>query len=194
MNLQGTIIQGEEIVIDDSTTFNAIGNDVVLEQCTIRCSVPAKSLSVRGKLVRCLVIVESDLTGFSWLEARLIGCTFQGVFKENEFGTISGSTGSCESCIFTDAVLEDCSFYGESCDSHTFPKWPVFVILNPHRNLAELQSRQKHDQLADVVDSIEFLDEEANAITYNSETLAKRLGLSIDDIQSFFSQFAFVQM
>ncbi|QDU14157.1 hypothetical protein CA11_19610 [Gimesia maris] len=49
MNLQDIVIQGEEIVIDDSKTFNAIGSDVVLENCTIRCSVPAKSMSIRGK-------------------------------------------------------------------------------------------------------------------------------------------------
>ncbi|QDU14160.1 hypothetical protein CA11_19640 [Gimesia maris] len=57
-----------------------------------------------------------------------------------------------------------------------------------------MQGRPKHVRIADVVDSIEFLDEEVSAITYNSESLAKRLGLSIDEIQNFFSQFAFVQM
>lgn len=194
MNLQNTVILGEEIVIDDGKTFNAIGSGVVLEKCTVKCRIPAKSLSIRGKLIRTLVVAESDLTGFSWLEASLNGCTFQGTFEENEFGTISGSTGSCESCVFSDAVLEDCIFFGESCDSHTFPKWPSFVILDPHENLTELQSRPKHERLSDVVDSIEFLDEEANAITYNSEALGKRLGLSVDQIRSFFSQFSFVQM
>ncbi|QDT25172.1 hypothetical protein Enr10x_04670 [Gimesia panareensis] len=194
MNLQDTVIKGEEIVIDDSKSFNAIGSGVVLEKCTIRCSVPAQSLSIRGKLVGSLVIAESHLTGFSWLEAKLNSCTFQGVFKENEFGTLSGSNGSCESCDFSEADLEDCSFFGTSSESLTFPKWPYFVILNPHRHLAEMQDRPKHDRIADVVDSIEFLDEEASAITYNSGSLAQRLGLSIGEVQSFFSQFAFVQM
>ncbi|QEG16142.1 hypothetical protein GmarT_20030 [Gimesia maris] len=75
-----------------------------------------------------------------------------------------------------------------------FPKWPNVVVLNLHSHFAEMQGRPKHVRIADVVDSIEFLDEEVSAITYNSESLAKRLGLSIDEIQNFFSQFAFVQM
>lgn len=194
MHLHDTVIQGEEIVIDDSTTFNAIGSDVVLEKCTIRCSVPGNSLSVRGKLDRCLIITENALSGFSWLDSRLRGCIFQGIFKENEFGSISGSNGCCESCDFRGADLEDCSFYGEYCESHTFPKWPNFVILNPHRHLAEMRSRPKINPIADIVDSIEFLGEEAKAITYNSQSLAKRRRIDINDIRTFFSQFAFVKM
>jgi len=194
MNLQDTVIRGEEIVIDESKTFNAIGSDVLLEECTIRCKVPAKSLSVRGKLVKSLVIVEGHLTAFSWLEARLMGCTFQGVFKENEFGTLSGFNGSCESCAFTDADLDDCTFYGDSCESHTFPRWPHFVVLHPHQQLTEMQKCPKNDRIAEVVNSIEFLDEEAHAITYNSQSLAKRLNVTAEEIRSFFSQFSFVQM
>lgn len=194
MNLQDTVIKGEEIVIDDSKCFNAIGSGVLLEKCTIRCNVPAKSLGIRGKLVDSLVIAGSHLSGFSWLEAKLFRCTFQGVFKDNEFGTISGLNGNCESCDFSDADLEDCSFYGKSAESHTFPKWPYFVILNPHRHLAEMQKCPQPDQIADVVNSIKFLDEEASAITFNSESLAQEPGLSIGEVQGFFSQFAFVQM
>jgi hypothetical protein len=194
MNLQNIEIRNEEIVIDDPKAFNTIGRDVVLEDCTVRCRVPAKGLSIRGKLVKTLIIAERELKGFPWLEASLFGCTLQGVFKENRFGTFRGSSGICKSCIFSDAVLDDCSFYGEFFDTHTYPKWPCFVILNPRDNLAEMQSQPKDDRLSIVVDSMEFLGEEANAITYNAKSLAKRTGLSADEIQVFFSQFSFVKL
>lgn len=194
MNLQNIVIHGEEIVIDDSSTFNAIGRDVVLDTCTLRCRVPSANLSIRGKLLNSRVIVETDLKGFSWLDARLISCTLQGVFKDNEFGSLSGFNGSCETCVFTDSDLDDCTFYGGSCELHAFPKWPHFVVLHPHRHLAEMQSCLKHDQIADIVDSIEFLDDEANAVTYNSRSLSQRLGVGIENIRQYFSQFSFVKM
>ncbi len=194
MNLQDTVLRGEEIIIGDSSTFNAIGPDVLLEECTIRCRVPADCLSVAGKLVRSLVVVESRFTGFSWLDARIVDCTFQGWFSENEFGTVSNANGCCESCVFRDANLEDCIFYGESCESHAFPKWPNFVILHPHKNSVEMQNCSKIDSIADVVGSIEFLDGEADAIAYNSRSLAKRLRVKVEDVQGFFSQFPFVRM
>lgn len=157
--------------------------------------MPAKSLAIDGKLVNTKLIFEKPLVGFSWLEARLQGCTFQGHLKENEFGVLSGSNGCCERGVFTDADLDDCTFYGDIARAaHEFPLWPNFVILDPHRHLGEMQRAHPCEQLVDVVDSIEFLDSEASATTYNAEALAKRCGLKPEEIKRFFSQFPFVRM
>lgn len=194
MNLQNTVIRGQEIVIDDASTFNAIGDGVVSEDCVIRCHVPSKSLSIRGELIRTRVVVKKKLRGFSWPEARLRECMFEGVFQENEFGTVSNMRGFCESCNFENADLDDCIFYGLSSESHTFARWPQLVLMQPHANLGEMQARPKSDALAIIVDSTEYLDEEATAITYNAESLAKRSAISVEEIREFFSQFSFVRM
>jgi hypothetical protein len=122
------------------------------------------------------------------------GCTFQGRFKENEFGTLSGEGGCCQNAVFTDADLDDCTFYGDASDTHVYPEWPNFVIHDPHEHLAEMQSLQKSDVLTDVVGSMEFLDEEATAVTFNANSLAERLHESPAAIKAFFSRFPFVHL
>ncbi len=197
MRLHDTLIRNEEIVIDDNDTFNSIGKDAVLEDCIIRCNVAAKNISIQGQLIRSRIVAQSELLGFSWLQAKLTECTFQGVFRENEFGTINLFDGFCEGCVFANANLDDCIFYGESAASHTFPKWPNIVVLNPRQHFDEMQEQSKkfdNDTLLDLVGSIKYFDAEMTAIAYRAESLSNRLTLSTDEIQHFFSQFRFVRM
>lgn len=193
-NLQDTTIRGEEIVIDDGTTFNAIGAGVVLEDCTVRCRVPAGALDVQGRIVKSLVIVESDFAGFSWVDVELVECTFQGHLQENEFGTVGQSKGCCRSCVFRDADLDDCVFFGDDSDTHTFPAWPNFVMLDPHLHVAEMQAHSTDGPFADVVGAIDYLHEDGRAVAYNARVLAKRVGVGVDDVRRFFSRFSFVRM
>lgn len=51
MNLQNKTIKNQEILIDDISVFNAIGSDVILKNCTVKCLVPANSLGIRGTLI-----------------------------------------------------------------------------------------------------------------------------------------------
>lgn len=194
MNLQSVTLKGEQVTIDDSQIFNAIGSDVVLEGCTLRCSVPSESLSICGKLLNTTVIIENELTGFSWLDAKLIQCKFLGHFKENEFGTLSGSNGCCQAGAFKGAVMDDCTFYGPASESNIYPAWPHFVILNPHMHFEAMKNCPMSVPLSDVVYSIEFLDEEATAVAYNADALAQWLSEDIEAIKRFFSQFPFVRM
>ena len=128
-------LKNKEILINDSKCYNMIGPGAVLEDCTLKISVPAKSLGIHGTLINTSVIVEKERVRFSWLDATLIRYSFIGTFKENEFGNLFRPNADySENCVFTDAILHDCQFFGESTKSHAYPKWPHFVVLDPHLN------------------------------------------------------------
>ncbi len=194
MNLQNIRLKGEEFVIDGVNTLNTIGKNTVLEDCTLRLRVPSDCLSIQGELIDTTVIVEKGMAGYSWLDAKLIRCTFQGTFRENEFGAVSNEDGCCDAGVFTNANLDDCTFYGDSSDLHIFPTWPNFVIRDPLRHLPEMQNRPKCEELEIFVDSHEYLDEEAAASAYNVNTIAKRHDVDHAAVKKFFSQFPFVRM
>jgi len=194
INLQNIQLENEVITIDDRNSFNAIGKTAVLNNCIIKCQVPAKCLSICGTLKNSTIIADRLLKGFSWTDATLVDCTFQGAFKENTFGTTSNSEGLCKSGVFVDADLDDCDFYGTLDESHRFPSWPNFVILHPHQHAATMREAAKTDGLSIFADSIQFLDEEATAMALNANAFCKRSKESIETVRSYFSQFDFVKL
>ena len=196
MNLQNVLMEGEEIVIDDATCFNAIGPGVTLKNCTLKCGVPAKSLGVRGTLIQSTVVAEQKLVGFSWLEATLDCCEFFGSFRENHFGTKGPSgKGRAVACSFTNADLDDCLFFGTGSDCHVFPGWPNFTILNPSQHLLEMrQMADKDEIIADIVCSIEFFDEQLGALSYSAEVLAGELHVMVDAVKASLERLSFVLM
>lgn len=193
INLQNVHLTNEEIIIDDRLEFSAIGKTAVLENCIVRCMVPAKCFAIHGTLRNSTIIAERELKGFSWLDATLLNCTFQGIFKENNFGTMSDSQGACKSGIFTDADLDDCYFIGNLDESHRFPTWPNFVLLHPHLHASELKDRTSCSQFAEIAGWIKFLHKEVSAMAFNAHTISKRLKVDIDGLRNFLSHFDFVK-
>lgn len=194
MNIQNSL-KGKEIVIDDSAIYNTIGKEAVLEDCTLKIRVPTKSMGIYGKLINTSIIAEKRLYRFSWLEATLIRCKFFGTYKENQFGNITNpAAGLTESCVFTDAVLNDCDFYGDLSKTHTFPKWPHFVLFDSHINLHTMKNSVKNDKISIIIDAIEYADEHLSAMTFNAPAVSHRLGITEEELKSFFSQFNFVSM
>jgi len=194
MNLQNVKLYGKAISIDDNGLVNLIGDDVELHDCSLDIKVGAQSLDVQGLIRDSTLVSKSPLAGMSWLDVSFRNCTFIGVFKENEFGSLDGHSGSCESCDFSEAELDDCTFYGEFFDSHIFPLWPCLTISEPHLNFCEMMSAARGGAFEDEVGGIEFLDPSARLIAYNSSTLSLRAGVEVNDVHNFFKSFSFVKM
>ncbi|QDU96805.1 hypothetical protein [Lignipirellula cremea] len=192
MNLQSVEIENQEMVINDTQDFNAIGPDVILKNCTLRLKVPAKCLSIRGTLEHTKIHAQRKLGGFSWVDAKLKFCTFQGKFPDNAFGEFAGSKGYCLECDFSSADIDGCMFFGKSSTTHRYPAWPSFVLLDPHVNWLAMKAKAMPDWIADDVNSIEYLHKEVTAVGYNAQSLSKHMGVSIEDIRQFYSQFDFV--
>jgi len=194
INLQDIMLEGEEIRIDDDKAFNAIGESAVLRNCVVRCKVPARCLSICGTLQDSTIISESKLRNFSWFGAKLVDCTFQGTFKEHNFGSMSTLDGYCKSGVFTEADLDDAVFYGKLNESHRFPTWPYFVVIDPHGHAAEMKEAAPSVELSMFGSSIKYLNKEASAMVVRVDTFCKRFKVGSEAVRSYFSQFDFVKM
>lgn len=141
----------------------------------------------------CTVVAEKLLKGFSWVETNLQRCTFAAKYKDNEFGSVHGTDGICDGVQFSEADLDDCTFYG-NCAGNSFASWPTFVIHHPLQNLKELQIQNAPGELIDDIGGLAYCVEGTSSVTYNAKSLAKRTGLKLDAIRSYFSQFKFVDL
>ena len=156
-------------------------------------SIPSKSLSVQGKLIDTTIVSKKTLVGFSWLDSTFNKCKFVGNFKENEFGSLEDSVISLESCDFTDAILDDCLFYGRGVDNNQYASLPQITILDPHLNYYKLKKEAPEDEsILDIVESIEFLDKKVSAISMNLEIFSKEVDGNLELLKDFFSQFPFI--
>lgn len=183
MNLQNTKVENQEVVISDGTIFNAIGPNVTLENCVIKCSVPAKSISLQGRFYNCKFIVEKPLNNFSWLDAKFEHCSFHGLLKSNEFGSLPKHSGYTRACDFSEAFLQDCVFYGNDCASNFYPKWPIFTVEKCEQHIVLLHD-SNDDILIEIADSLDDYDDSLGAICFNAETFSKELGVTSENIKN----------
>ncbi|WP_339727805.1 hypothetical protein [uncultured Gimesia sp.] len=178
MNLQNETLSLATLVIDDKSTFNAIGVDVVLTDCVVKSSVPARALSIRATFVGGEFKANVQLNGFYWCEARIERVKFSGRYSNNRFGHLPeyGKKGAVESCDFSSATLLDCEFYDCNVDSLIYPVWPHLTILHPKQVLTELESHTVSPTIRDFFEILEYLDDDCDAIVRNVDSL----GLSDD--------------
>ena len=63
MNIQNQTLENEEIVINDKKTFNAIGDEVTLINCTVYVSVPAKDVAISCKMIGGELVAKREMFG-----------------------------------------------------------------------------------------------------------------------------------
>jgi hypothetical protein len=192
MNIQDKTITDEVIEISDKAVFNAIGSNSCLDRCILKCLVPANSLDICGKIVNSRVIIGDSLKRFSWEDALIESCVFEGRLKDHSFGGFGGRRGICRNCDFSIADLDDCTFYGEESVSNMFPKWPNFAVFDPVAHMVEMMQHRVPDRLKYTVAAFEFAEPETTVIAFNAIALSKRTKESIDVIKNYFSSFSFV--
>lgn len=191
MNLKNQTLVGEELIIDDTKSFNAIGKDVVLKDCKIKISVPTKALGIRGKIIGGEVTVKKELHGFHWLEAHLEGVRFTGSLTNNRFGNLNGygnSEGFITKCNFRDTRLRDCEFFNCDVESIVFPGWPCICIKNIDLIHREISSYDVPDSLADFLDYIEdddLCDDDLVALTLDCEKISKKESIPMEDLKAW---------
>ena len=190
MNLQSETLSSAKIVIDDKNTFNTIGADVVLTDCVIESSVPARALGIRATLLGCEFNTKAQLQGFSWCEARLERVKFLGRYRNNRFGHLPeyGTKGTVEDCDFSSASLNDCQFYDCNVDSLRYPVWPHLTALHPKQVLADLESHLMSPPLREFFDSLALLDDDCDAIVRNLENLKLNDDFPYEELRTIISQ------
>jgi hypothetical protein len=190
MNLQNESLSSINIVIDDKGTFNAIGADVLLTDCVIESSVPARALSIRATLTGGEFKTKVQLDGFFWCEARLERVKFSGCYRNNRFGRLSeyGPKGAVEGCDFASATLIDCEFYDCNVDSLVFPGWPHLTALHPKEVLTDLESQFVSSPVRSFFEFLEYLDDDCDAIVRNVEKLTLPNDFPYDELRRVVSQ------
>ena len=190
MNLQNESLSSINIVIDDKGTFNAIGADVLLTDCVIESSVPARALSIRATLIGGEFKTKVQLDGFFWCEARLERVKFSGRYRNNRFGHLSeyGAKGAVENCDFSSASLDDCEFYDCNVDSLRYPTWPHFTAVHPKQVLADLESQSMSRSLRRFFEYLESLDDGCEAIVRNVDRLKLDDDFPYDEFRAVVSQ------
>lgn len=177
------------IIIDDKTTFNAIGADVILNDCVIESSVPASSLSIRARIIGGSFESKVQLNGFSWCEAHLEKVAFSGRYRNNRFGLLPeyGNKGAVHACDFSSATLDDCEFYNCDVDSLVFPAWPHLTVLHPKQFMSTLDKHIVTDTGRDFFDFLQYLDDDCKAIVRKVTKLTLPEGFPIDDLRAMAS-------
>ncbi|QDU97423.1 hypothetical protein [Lignipirellula cremea] len=190
MNLQNESLSSVNIVIDDRGTFNAIGADVLLTDCVIESSVPARALSIRATLTGGEFKTKVQLDGFFWCEARLERVKFSGRYRNNRFGHLPefGLKGAVEGCDFASATLIDCEFYDCDVESLVFPVWPHLTVLHPKQVLTDLESHTISPPVSSFFEFLEYLDDDCDAIVRNVEKLTLPDGFPYDELRGLVSQ------
>jgi len=190
MNLQNQTISSEKIVIDDKSTFNAIGADVILADCVIESSVPARALGIRATITGGEFKTKVQLHGFLWREARLERVKFIGRYRNNRFGHLPelGKKGSVQNCDFSAASLDDCEFYDCNVDSLRYPDWPHLTAVHPKQALADLKSRSMSASLRRFFEYLERLDDGCDAIVRNVDRLKLNDDFPYDELRAVVSQ------
>lgn len=130
----------------------------------------------------CEIKLVEPVVDVLFLETVFERCTFEGVFKNCQFGFRRGQSktpnGYYRNCDFSKSNLDMCRFFTGDVDSVTWPKWPNVTVINPHRNKEDWLTIGFPEEMKPLAESI-F----CNDPNMDNEPLAVALNMSGDVVE-----------
>lgn len=201
-------IEGTELVLTDSDN-NYLGPDLVLEKCRLVLKAKAKCLHIpkNVQFVDCEIEVKKKLVNFQdWCSACISGCKFTGYLKGNDFGhwpecvvyvengALKHRHGSIANCDLSGAVLDGCRFVDCDLGSLKLPRWPCFMIPNPHEQRSKIESVNWPTKLRFWATNVPNQPATTSGLVEYAPSLAKYFDCTIDDLRECLTQLGGVLM
>jgi len=191
-------MEGERLELADKEHLTYLGPNLTLRRCHVLIRVPASGLVVLPtRFIDCTLEVKQELKNFAWTCAALKGCQVKGRLTGCDFGpwrdyTKGWEHGAIEDCDFSEARLDGCRFHG--CDPRTvrFPPWPCFTILDPIGRSQELKSVPWPGRFDVILDMLATEPPSTVALTYHAPSLAKRRGMTTEELRAAIERFDFI--
>lgn len=179
-------IAGETIVVDQKEIY-VFGPDLVFDDCMITISVSGNDLILPGaRFNNCRIIAKKRLANVRWENIAFTGCRFSGSFYGNEFGRSADSLaeGGVVDCDFSDAKLDACGFHNVDVRAITFPRWPIFTIVNPGAHADALLAAPWPGKSRIVAEMLAECEPEYTAAVYDAAQVAKRYKVSEGELRT----------
>jgi hypothetical protein len=206
IRLLGEHRRGETFEVGGHTYVDFLSHGTVLEDCTLISRASSRGVVFHGSVLRrCLIQTKRRFTNFSWHDVVLEGCTFKGWFIGNDFGPRPEAypdqpQGAASACDFSQSHLHMCRFFRSEMELQKLPKWPCFTVLEPEQNATDWLSigfpegfrRVEQQLIAEAVP--EFRVEGVVAASQHAGEIAKRHGITLDEIRTLVSGKSYIML
>ncbi len=189
-SLKDAVFEREDIVLLNDVV-NSLGPNLVLKKCKLTLQCSRQSLIVAGlEMVDSEFDARKKLMNFSFERALFTGVSFRGSYSGCDFGAWE-KTGLAEvsDCNFRDAKLDGCRFINCDVRKITFPSWPHFTILEPHKRVQAIAHLDwPSDLLGKIIKSSVDQDPRCAAITRDATQVTKANGGSPNELKQLLSK------
>jgi len=179
-------IKNETITLSQAEVY-FLGPNLTIRGCDVFLRVAAKTLVVSDcRFFDSKITVKKKLTNFRWHRAKFYRCQFSGPMSGCDFGEmedVAPGVGGVESCDFSEAILDGCSFRKVDVRSVTFPKWPCFTVIEPRRHSAAIQAAPWPGMSHVIGKVLAESGSDVTAVTLSATELAKRYKVDLEQIR-----------
>lgn len=192
-DIQDAVRENETIeLVSGSINIGLIRS--TFRHCVIVGRITASNLTVVDSVFdQCEIRWKKPLNHKNWLRTKFSGCVFFGRYIGNRFGhQIEGPrcTGDMVDCDLSQAYLHGTDFL--SCDMSRIklPGWPFFTLLDPAKN-KEVLLKAAEGLPLELKIKLEVgatAYEETSAVTWSGTEVAKRMGITEDEVLAYVKQ------
>ena len=180
-NLANQTVTSESILVSDKAAdaYDALGPDLVLRDCTVTFSIPARMMGlVDVRFFNCRIVAKRALSGIHWANCFFERCTFEGTFSDCTFGHVPAVYAEMGNLIggdFSRATLNGVTFRGTDASQIIFPAWPCFTLLDPVGSHA-LDAMLPHHEWRYYAEALTDSPADTTAVTALASYVVKRYG------------------
>ncbi|MBR7747832.1 hypothetical protein [Undibacterium baiyunense] len=184
MKLKETIIGERDIILSDDVV-NILGPKLELRNCNLTLNCAADALVLAGVVVQGGSIVSTHgLINFHFERISLNDVRIFGSYIGVDFGHWeSPSFYPIKSLDLSRANLHQCRLINCDVSEVKLPSWPCFAVQHPQQAVSYIASVSWPGTMGTSMRVCADQDEGCVAVVLNAENLAKRAGVSVNEVR-----------
>lgn len=184
MKLKETIISDRDITLSDDVV-NVLGPNLELSNCNLTLNCAADALVLAGVVVQggCIVAAHG-LTNFHFESISLRDVRISGSYTGVDFGHWeSPGLYPIKNLDLSRASLHQCRLINCDVCEVELPSWPCFAVLYPQQAASYIASVSWPGKMGTSMRVCADQDEGCVAVVLNADCLAKRAGVSANEVR-----------